>query len=75
MASELVEESQEFARDHPYVAFGVLLIPVTWGVTGDALTSLFVGGAVAFGPALAEGFSELNDDEDAGNLLEDNDDE
>jgi hypothetical protein len=57
------DELQQFARDHPYVAFGGLLIPVTYGITGDPMTALFTGGIVAFGPAIAEGFNELGDDE------------
>ena len=64
------EQAQEFARDHPYVAFGGLLVPVTFGITGDAFTALFTGGIVAFGPAIAEGFNELNDDEDGGGSSE-----
>lgn len=58
-----VDNVQEFASDHPYVAFGGLMVPVTYGITGDPMIALFTGGIVAFGPAIAEGFSELQDDE------------
>lgn len=56
------ESAKSFARDHPYVAFGGLMIPVTYGVTGDPMMALFAGGIVAIGPEIAEGFQELNDD-------------
>jgi len=59
-----VDDAKQFAKDHPYVAFGTLLVPVTWGVTGDSLTALFVGGTVAFGTKIAEGFNELETDDD-----------
>ena len=65
------DELQQFARDHPYVAFGGLLIPVTYGITGDPMTALFTGGIVAFGPAIAEGFNDLGDDEDDTNMGDD----
>lgn len=66
------------ARAHPYVAFGVLLIPVTYGVTGDPMISLFTGGIVAFGPAIGEGFNELQEDDSSADEDEetgDSDDE
>jgi hypothetical protein len=58
------EQLEAFARKHPHVAFGVLLLPITFGLTGDPTMALFVGGAVAFGPAIAEGLqeSDLGDD-------------
>lgn len=66
--STRVESAESFARDHPYVAFGGLLIPVTYGVTGDPMTALFTGGIVAFGPAIAEGFQELGDDDNESDV-------
>jgi len=59
-----VSDAKSFAKNHPYIAFGTLLLPVTWGVTGDVLTALFVAGAVAFGPEIAQGFNELEDEDD-----------
>lgn len=63
------ESAKAFAREHPYVAFGGLMVPVTYGVTGDPMMALFAGGIVAIGPEIAEGFQELNDEDsvdDAG---------
>lgn len=51
------------AREHPYVAFGLLLIPVTYGVTGDPMIALFTGGIVGFGPAIADGFDDEEEDD------------
>lgn len=73
---DYADQAKEFAEDHPYVAFGALLVPVTWGTTGDALTSLFVGGAVAFGPAIASGLNDATEDDDsngdaAGGMFDD----
>lgn len=58
------ENAQAFAKNHPYVAFGVLLVPITYAVTGDIMTAVFAGGIVAFGPAIGEGLreSDLGDD-------------
>lgn len=60
------KSAQDYARENPYVAFGLLLMPVTYGVTGDPMTALFTGGIVAVGPQIAEGFQELNDDGESG---------
>lgn len=56
-----VDDIEDFARTHPHVMFGVLLIPVTYAITKQIGTSLFVGGIVAFGPAIAEGFQDAQD--------------
>jgi len=61
VADTRTEQAQHFARDHPYVAFGGLLVPVTYGITGDPMTALFTGGIVAFGRQIADG---LGDDEE-----------
>ncbi len=57
------DQAKEFARDYPYIAFGGLLIPVTYGITGDPGTALFTGGIVGLGPYIAEGLQ----DADVGN--------
>lgn len=54
---------KDFARAHPYVAFGALMLPVTYATTGDPVMAAFVGGAVAFGPEIAKGLNELQDEE------------
>lgn len=60
------DRAQEFAKDHPMVAFGMLLIPVTYGITGDPTTALFTGGIVAFGRSIADGLQDagMTDSED-----------
>lgn len=56
------DQAKQFARDHPYIAFGALLIPVTYGITGDPMTALFTGGIVAFGKEIADGFTDKKED-------------
>jgi len=54
------EQAKQFARDYPYIASGALLTPVTYGITGDPTIALFAGGAVAFGPYIAEGLNDAD---------------
>jgi hypothetical protein len=61
-----VDDLQEFAREQPYFAFGVLLVPVVYALNGDPVIALFTGGIVAFGKSIADGFNELGDDENGG---------
>lgn len=67
-SDQVADRAKAFAREHPYLAFGGLLIPVTYGVTGDPGTALFTGGIVGLGPYIAEGIDDAefgNDDNDS----------
>lgn len=71
MNTPSVDQLQDFARTHPYVMFGLLMVPVTYSVTHDLGMALFTGGIVAFGPAIARGFQDANNqDNETGDLFE-----
>lgn len=44
------------------VMFGLLMVPVTYGVTHDLWMAVFVGGILMFGKQIAEGLNEIGDD-------------
>lgn len=60
----------DFARDYPFVTFGLLMIPVTYSITQDIGMTLFTGGVVAFGPSIAEGIKDAQTDDGADTILE-----
>lgn len=65
MNTPSADQLQDFATDHPYIMFGLLMIPVTYSVTQDIGMALFTGGIVAFGPHIAQGIQDTKNDEDS----------
>lgn len=60
------DQLKEFARAYPYIMFGILLIPVTYSITGDPGMSVFTGGIVAFGKQIADGIQDAKNDDEPG---------